>query len=451
MTDQAFVEPTEEIKQLLGRATEIKAALEAGALDREGIAELTDQYKQIKADISQLQQVENDRQAAAEAEALRRDVDALMESTRRPSKADTVGRAMPSGGRDEEQFFFATLAMARSPMLAGSIDAQQKAQLDLAAMGSRWMAPDPESKATVGDTNAAGGYLVPVIPSRDINLQATAGRAVVDLFTVVDGVVGSGVPVPFEDTNSTTSRAVIALAGALKENSNFITNSYTATLYTLARIFDVGNQLLRNSRGAAEQLVRSALARAFALGEDYYAIQGSGTNQPYGLLTALGTSGTYYTTFSSPSASTIAGNWATAVATMAGSVAQRGAVPDAVVMNSGDYWTSIAAGDNTGGFRVDPNNGGFGFNAAGAGVTAAGPWGLRLRHTPNMPSDSAVVGEFSSALFFRGQAYRVDVSSEAGTRWDYNLTGFRGEEEIAFDARPAVYTGHFQRVNNILP
>jgi hypothetical protein len=31
------------------------------------------------------------------------------------------------------------------------------------------------------------------------------------------------------------------------------------------------------------------------------------------------------------------------------------------------------------------------------------------------------------------------------------LTGFRGEEEIAFDARPAVYTGHFQRVTNILP
>jgi hypothetical protein len=45
----------------------------------------------------------------------------------------------------------------------------------------------------------------------------------------------------------------------------------------------------------------------------------------------------------------------------------------------------------------------------------------------------------------------VDVSSEAGDRWDKNLTGFRGEEEIAFDARPFVYTGLFQRVANILP
>jgi hypothetical protein len=40
------------------------------------------------------------------------------------------------------------------------------------------------------------------------------------------------------------------------------------------------------------------------------------------------------------------------------------------------------------------------------------------------------------------------VSSEAGDRWDKNLTGFRGEEEIAFDARHAVYAGRFQRITN---
>ena len=50
--------------------------------------------------------------------------------------------------------------------------------------------------------------------------------------------------------------------------------------------------------------------------------------------------------------------------------------------------------------------------------------------------------------FFKGQGYRVDTSSEAGDRWDKNLTGFRGEEEIAFDARPAVYAGKFQRITN---
>jgi hypothetical protein len=42
------------------------------------------------------------------------------------------------------------------------------------------------------------------------------------------------------------------------------------------------------------------------------------------------------------------------------------------------------------------------------------------------------------------------VSSEAGDRWDKNLTGFRGEEDIAFDARPAVYTGYFQRLIDVV-
>jgi HK97 family phage major capsid protein len=324
----------------------------------------------------------------------------------------------------------------------------QKALLE--DFGSRFMDVPAESKATVGDSDGAGGYLVPNNVVADINLQATAGRAVVDLFTVIDGVRGSAVDIPFEDANSTFARAVIAAAGATKENKNLLVNNYTATLYTLARIFDVGNQLLRQSQGAAEKLVRSSLARAFALGEDYYAIQGSGSSQPYGLLTALGTSGTYVTTHSSPATTTIAGNWATAVAKAAGAVADRGGTPTAVVLNSGDYWNSIVSGADAAGFYVDPQGGGFGFNPQGTATTGAGPWGLALRHTPNMPTDSLVVGDYKSAMFFRGQGYRVDVSSEAGDRWDKNLTGFRGEEEIAFDARPAVYTGNFQRITNVM-
>jgi HK97 family phage major capsid protein len=439
-------QPSEDIKSLLGRATEISQALQG---DREDRAELKANLASIKDQINDLQRVENDRAKQAENAQILADLEALKESTRRPSKAGAVNRNQPY--EDSPTNFFSTLAVARSAHFAGSIEAQQKAQLDLGAMGSYWGDVPSESKATVGGSNAAGGYLVPSPVIREINLQATPGRAVVDLLTVVEGVVGTGVAVPFEDANSVYSRAIIAGAGTLKENSNFITNSYTATLYTLARIYDVGNQLLRNSQGAAEQLVRSALGRAFAQGEDYYAIQGSGSSEPYGLLTALGTSGTYFTTFSSPSQSTIAGNWATAVAAMAGAVANRGAQPDAAVLNSGDYWTLIASGADAAGFYVDPVGGSYNFNGAAAGVSGAGPWGLALRHTPNMPSDSAVVGEFRSALFFRGQSYRVDVSSEAGTRWDYNLTGFRGEEEIGFDARPSVYTGHFQRVSNIKP
>ena len=64
----------------------------------------------------------------------------------------------------------------------------------------------------------------------------------------------------------------------------------------------------------------------------------------------------------------------------------------------------------------------------------------------NMPADSLVIGEWDAAKLFLGQGFRVDSSSEAGERWDRNLTGFRGEEEIAFNASPALYTGAFQRL-----
>mgnify|MGYP003580393169 CR=1 FL=1 len=63
------------------------------------------------------------------------------------------------------------------------------------------------------------------------------------------------------------------------------------------------------------------------------------------------------------------------------------------------------------------------------------------------PSRRAI--DFRSASLFIGDDYRVDVSTEANDRWDKNLTGFRAEEEIAFNADPYVASGLFQRVLDI--
>ena len=328
MTDITPEQPSDDIAKLLGRATELGERVNSlAAEDKEGRAEAQANFSEIKAQINDLQKAEDTRLADVERKTILADLEALKESTRRPSKADDI-RRQPNMAGPSEEHFFATLAMARSQSLSGSVKASLEAEERLASMGAFWSDVPSESKATVGGSNAAGGYLVPAPVVSAINYQATPGRAVVDLFQTVNDVRGTGVAIPFEDANSVYSRAIIAGAGTLKENSNFITNSYTATLYTLARIYDVGNQLLRQSEGAAEQLVRNALGRAFALGEDYYAISGSGSSEPYGLLTALGTGGPYVTTFSSPSVSTIAGNWATCLAGLAGAVANRGAIPD---------------------------------------------------------------------------------------------------------------------------
>jgi hypothetical protein len=50
-----------------------------------------------------------------------------------------------------------------------------------------------------------------------------------------------------------------------------------------------------------------------------------------------------------------------------------------------------------------------------------------------------------------GDGFRVDTSTEANTRWDLNLTGFRGEEEIGFNADPYVSSGIFQLITWLIP
>ncbi len=64
---------------------------------------------------------------------------------------------------------------------------------------------------------------------------------------------------------------------------------------------------------------------------------------------------------------------------------------------------------------------------------------------------SPYVGEWSALKIYLGQNYRVDSSDVTGTRWDTNETGFRGEEELAFDARPAVFAGALRKVTTAVP
>lgn len=443
MSDES--ELTEKIGTLTKTAEDLTSKLNEAVASGEGFAETKAELVKVKADleplIAQAAQDARDQIAkdnVAGLEELRKQVAGM----RTPSKASLIGNpSAKASDVDEFANYFATVAFANSAKLAGGYQAAMDAKARLDDMGSTWAGVHPESKATVGDTDAAGGYLVPNPIIADINLQATAPRSVVDLFDVIEGLTGSSVDIPWE--SEVIARATITAAGVTKDNSNFIVNNYNASLYTLARIFDVGNQLLRQSAGAAERLVRSKLARAFGLGEDWYALNGTGTTMPFGLLTALGTSGPHITTFSSPSDSTVAGSIIAAVLTAAGELADLGAVPDGVVLNSGDFYRMARQGADAAGFWRDP----FAPIAA-IGQDVAGPGGFRWRHSPNMPSDSLVVGEFGTTQFYRGQGYRVDTSSEAGDRWDKNLTGFRGEEEIAFDARPAVYALKFKRVVN---
>jgi HK97 family phage major capsid protein len=428
----------DKIPELLGKLSEVVDVMDASKAEDTARWEAAQiEAKAMAAELQTLSEEKAKRDREEETAKAQAELKELLAGAK-SSKASFLGQPGRGHSTESEANHF-----LRAVWQAGSRDAaaQGAAKATLESLGSIYMTPEEAgSKSTLGATDATGGYIIPNNLVETIMKPKTAGNVYRSLLTVVDGVRGSGVDQPIR--NAAPTKMVVAAWGALKENVDLTYDNYTATLYTIARIYDVGNQFLRQSEGAAQTDVLQELGKAAALGEAYYILQGSGSSQPYGLLTALGTSGTYVTAHTAAQ-TTVAGNIASGVAKAAGDLAGRSRVPTAAVMNAADFWIVMASGADAAGFYISPAGGAPGINLTNSQVSV---WGIPLIGDPNMPADSLVIGEWDAAKFYTGQGFRIDSSSEAGTRWDYNLTGFRGEEEIGFNAQPAVYTGAFQRL-----
>lgn len=399
-----------------------------------------DDWNTHKAEVSRLAHeieglisAERERAQTKEATELKAQVEAL---TKRATKADalTIGDeelAIKAGGPadPEDGIWLKSLWEA-------------KTQGDPAA----WAA----LKATLGETSANGGYVIPNNFVYKVIQIAKAKNIYRNLLTVIPGVRGNAVDIPYELDDSSLIKVgaqggSVTTFGSNKENRNFTLASATATLYVLARIIDVGNQFLKRSEGAAEMLVRSKLGRAFGLAEADLILNGTGvSNQPKGLITSIAAaSSTYSTAYSS-------GVRADTIATAIGVLEGRAYFPTAIVTNVADFWqivTDTQGTSGSGGYAVSPM-GGATFDPGKPG-SSLHIWGVPVLRDPLMTNGTAIMGEWDAAQLFTGDEYRVDVSDEAGTRWDTNLTGFRAEEEIAFNADPYVLTGMFQRVTGL--
>jgi HK97 family phage major capsid protein len=365
----------------------------------------------------------------------------IAKMTRQPSKAREIGGY---GGRstspDEDGAFVRALFQSRSR----DYDEQRVGKAALEAMGSRYVEAD--SKATLGDTSAAGGNIVPPNMLAAIVEIATATNPYRKLLNIINAGFVSGVDIPSEDLAPT--RATVQAFGATKTNYNFTASKYTATMYTLAQIFDVSNQLLRHSQGAAEKLVIDRLARGFALGESYYVLSGSGSSEPKGLLTCLAAASATFTTNKSAATTTPATSIAGTIVSGIKALALRSVQPTAIVLDPASYWTAFT--DASTSFPVLGGLVGWEMNPVTVDNNGQPMlYGLPLIWDVNMPANTGIVADWKSATLFLGQTYRVDVSDVAGTRWDTNETGFRGECELAFTGDPAVNTGHFQRLTGL--
>jgi hypothetical protein len=64
----------------------------------------------------------------------------------------------------------------------------------------------------------------------------------------------------------------------------------------------------------------------------------------------------------------------------------------------------------------------------------------------NLPAGTALVGAWADCDIYIGSEFRIDGSSEADSRFDQDVTGFRADEEFEFNAEPYVRTGKFVKI-----
>jgi HK97 family phage major capsid protein len=146
------------------------------------------------------------------------------------------------------------------------------------------------------------------------------------LMNVQAGIRGAGVDIPYE-TTGVTAALLQGAYGSNKDVRDYSFNQATATLYTIAQIADVGNQLLRQSGGVAEAQARRRLGASIGLAESNFIVNGTGSSQPLGILPAL-------LAFGDVAANKYALSSESRVAAIAGGLAKldaRGVTPSAIV------------------------------------------------------------------------------------------------------------------------
>lgn len=447
--DAASVQIHEAIGKAAAKIEELAREMEsARQTDTARWDALNEERKAQSLALTEMQQrydaTRRDEETAAALAAVA-EMKAQLSQMRAPSKAGAISTGRQRAGYEPGSFIGALLDY--SPMR--DPESRMAAKATLEAISRR---EESFGKATLGDSDAAGGWIVPNAIVDTLIKPGQVTNIYRDLMTQVNGVTTAAVDMPYRA--SAPNRAVIAGFGTLKENVDLAYSGYTASIYTLARIHDIGNQFLRQSRGAAEQDVMQELATAFAMGESYYIREGSGSSQPFGYTSALTNGPAAYRTTFTASSTTLAGSIASAIAQASGALAGRGASPTAAVMSAAAYWTMLAQGTDSAGFFFAPSTGPADIRP-GTLVTAFGlpiyPDAAADLQGTAAVTDNLVIANWRAFKIYYGQSYRVDTSSVAGTRWDYNITGFRGEMEMGFDARPVVYSGHAQMITDILP
>ena len=417
------------------------------------VEELTSQIRELATELRDKEDIPQDRISAIEEEITTKS--AQIDELQRKAREEQIEAKVKSLDDQLKAFQTRDARMKASAILAGgsntgpsvkSVGPYNEVNWLSSLVNRRMGDQDAQEfvKAVLGTSVATGTAIVPNNFVSSLVTALAANNIYRELFNVVDGVSGAGVDIPYEIT--AISAALLQGAyGSNKDVRDFQFARATATLYTIAQIADVGNQLLRQSNGAAEAAARRRLAKSIGALEATYITNGTGSSQPLGFFQAFlayGDPAGFKTTLSSEARAAAIGRGISAMEA-------RGIVSSeanlCVVMHPTDFWemaTETLGTSGSGGWAFDP--------AAGAAGSPPGPtvWGVPVRRDAYWPAaqvGTALIIERSEVDIYTGNGFRIDVS-DAGNRFDQNVTGFRAEEEFGFNAEPYVRSGRVQKV-----
>jgi HK97 family phage major capsid protein len=295
------------------------------------------------------------------------------------------------------------------------------------------MTPGLIVSAANSPVGSAGGFVLPPSYLSDIVPYLVANGSIRDYVNVLPASA-LVMEVPRDSTPAT--RASVVAPGTTKPTLDFGTDLVEIRQYVLPLIVNITNQLLRHSRGTAEAFLRKKLIDAIRLAEFYYALNGTGSGQPKGILTTLAAadtafplesfiitrgSGTDFQGVTVPTGETVADATARAI----NANENRFYTPTALMLHNNDFWLFQKLKDSQNRYILDP---------VITGPVAMSIWNIPFVRTTLIPTGTAVLGDWHELYMYLGDNLLLDSSSEAGDRFDRNLTGFRIEEEMGMNA-----------------
>lgn len=419
-----------KIEELTAKADALTSEAEAGTRSSEEVKSVIND--EILPVIEELKKEREEKLRDEEVKALRGTVTDLQGAVKLLRKGPDLGNVPEAEGPEGKAFdhdyteggrsFFADVAHANK-----GIDSARQALIsgfaDMAGVELR-----EDGKAMTEGTDAQGGYLVRPTIERQIVTAKEQDNVLRGLCSKINVTTNS---VQWDQLGISTQAGWVAELAQKPELTGLSTATITADVFTAAGLVTVSNQLLADSNPSVDGLATADLTKRLVALEETAFIQGTGVNQPLGILNTPGIGATPVTD------STIDALLAAILDAVADIETEHGS-PNAILMHP-RTWTRILKENTDGVYLIAPESG-----VQDPRTAARGPrktlWGYNVVTSNRVPTNlgaggnesRVIIGDYSEALILDRQGITVDSSGHV--YFTTNATVFRAEERVGFTA-----------------